>query len=95
MKQIALTFIILTLTFIQLYAADDNVTGEEPLPSSVQIADDVREGVEQSLDETITETVAESVTERIVEIITEATDENFIPSIQITEDLPVAFPVDI
>ena len=37
----------------------------------------------------------ENITEPDGEITLDAIDENFVPSEQITEDLPVAFPIDI
>jgi len=68
-------------------SSDNSAENGAVLAESVPDAEVLTEGIEKPLEETIT--VAGD------EIILDTTDENFVPSEQITEDLPVAFPVDI
>ena len=90
MKQFVLALIIITFPFIALHAADNTIGNDEPVS-----AGNDGQGIEEVFEETIEEASAEADTETIAETETEASDDNFVPSIQITEDLPVAFPVDI
>ncbi len=79
---------LLVFFSLGIYAADNSDDrSENNSTESTGQAEVVPEGVEKPLEETITDSGNE--------IILDTTDENFVPSEQITEDLPVAFPVDI
>ena len=69
-----------------LQAADDNTEPDPPVTATTQTLDVDAVDSEDSSGENSTEPLADTA---------EASDENFVPSIRITEDLPVAFPVDI
>jgi len=87
MKAWVLTFFMATFPFIGLHAADDNVVIEEPASATAQSVEAITRDNENPLEESSTET--------LVEASAETEDDNFVPSIRITEALPVAFPVDI
>jgi hypothetical protein len=74
---------LVVFSSVGVYAAETEVA----VPEADQQTEVVSESLEESLQENITEPVAGN--------ILDAMDENFIPSEQITEDLPVAFPIDI
>ena len=94
MKAKAMALLIAVSPLTGLHAAQDNIEIEidEGIPATVPAAEISSEENESSFDESSSDN---SNNETISETSAEASDDNFIPSIRIAEDLPVAFPVDI
>ena len=92
--KILITF-FLASPFGGLHAADNNIGAAESDPAIVQEGEIIPEGIEGTVAGTLTEANDETLTETIDETANSSSDENFVPSIRITEDLPVAFPIDI
>ncbi len=78
---------LLVFSSLGIYAADNSAENDAQVAESTEQAEEGAEGIERPLEETIPDAGDE--------IILDASDENFVPSEQITEDLPVAFPIDI
>lgn len=91
MKAKTLTILFLVYPFFGLHAAESNIETAEPDSSTIPAVEIIPEGIEGAAPETLTETLIET----IEETANGSSDENFVPSIRITEDLPVAFPIDI
>ncbi|MBT5484193.1 MAG: hypothetical protein HOH14_08780 [Gammaproteobacteria bacterium] len=92
MKAKAMAILIAVSPLTGLYAAQDNIEIDEGVTVTVPAVEISSEENENALDESIFD---ESNNETISETSAETSDDNFIPSIRIAEDLPVAFPVDI
>jgi hypothetical protein len=92
MKAKTMAILIAVFPLTGLHAAQDNIEIDEGLPATVPAVEISSEENENSFDES---SFDESNNETISETSAEASDDNFVPSIRITEDLPVAFPVDI
>ena len=75
-----LLFITCLLSFGLFAAESETELAEEPESTSDEFLTEPLDETEQVTDEENSEV---------------ASDENFVPTIRITEDLPVAFPVDI
>ena len=87
MKAKAMALLIVVSPLTGLHAAQDNIEIDGGIAATVPAAEIGSEENESSSDNSNNETISETSAE--------ASDDNFIPSIRIAEDLPVAFPVDI
>jgi hypothetical protein len=74
---------LVVFSSLSVYAAENDVAAPEEEQQTEVASEDPGRPLE------------ENITEPDGEIILDAIDENFVPSEQITEDLPVAFPIDI
>lgn len=74
---------LVVFSSLSVYAAENDVAAPEEEQQTEVASEDPSRPLE------------ENITEPDGEIILDAIDENFVPSEQITEDLPVAFPIDI
>ena len=88
MKRLVLTILVWLLACLPLHAAEEGDTDTQEQPAPEAESGDAREPVEPLPDIGLIEEAEER--EQAAQ-----GDEDFVPSIRITEDLPVAFPADI
>lgn len=91
MKHLVPAIVLGLLACLPLYAAEEEGNarpGEVPAAQPAQTAQNDENTDEPAADEPARETDDTGLTEP-------PSDEDFVPTVRITEDLPVAFPVDI
>ena len=90
MKHLLKLFLLAMLVCLPLYGAQDEPGDENQAaePAETTPGDDADTQVQQAQENTTTATTDDGLT-------IPPSDEDFVPTVRITEDLPVAFPVDI
>lgn len=86
---LAMMIPVLLLLSLSLHAAEDEDTSDQ----AAQVAEETGSGVQEEAVEALPDIGL--IEEEQAEQTEQEDDENFVPSVRISEDLPVAFPVDI
>jgi hypothetical protein len=102
MKPVLHTIIFSLLVSATLFAADDNTDNVETEQTPATIDN---KGQDSTIDNPAPETIDDGSQDSTADnqapktdngdLTAPPSDEDFVPSVRITEDLPVAFPVDI